>query len=201
MTLYQIKPFFQAAIRPLMFWAYKHHITANHITLAAMFLSLIVGSLLFFSPNHSLYFLLPIALFIRMTLNALDGMLARECNQKSDIGAILNESCDVLSDVALYLPFIQLPDSYAPLVLIMLFSMIMTEFCGLLVQTINGVRSYLGPFGKSDRALVFGVWGLLIAIFPQIMQWNNVVWTISTLLLIWTVINRCRTVLNNCSNQ
>lgn len=94
-----------------------------------------------------------------MTLNALDGMLARECNQKTRLGAILNETGDVISDIALYLPFLFLPESNASLVILMLFCTILTEFCGLLAQTINGIRGYVGPFGKSDRALIFGLWG------------------------------------------
>lgn len=81
MTLYQIKPLFQSLLRPTMFWLYKHHVTANHITLAALALSLITGLLLVAQPI--LFLLLPIVLFIRMALNALDGMLARECNQQT----------------------------------------------------------------------------------------------------------------------
>ncbi|MCV2956421.1 CDP-alcohol phosphatidyltransferase family protein, partial [Escherichia coli] len=46
MTLYQIKPLFQSLLRPTMFWLYKHHVTANHITLAALALSLLTGMLL-----------------------------------------------------------------------------------------------------------------------------------------------------------
>jgi phosphatidylglycerophosphate synthase len=38
-------------------------------------------------------------------MNAIDGMLAREFGQKSDLGAYLNELTDVISDVFLYLPF------------------------------------------------------------------------------------------------
>ncbi|MCT9876653.1 CDP-alcohol phosphatidyltransferase family protein, partial [Escherichia coli] len=81
------------------------------------------------------------------------------------------------------------------LVILMLFCTILTEFCGLLAQTINGVRSYAGPFGKSDRSLIFGLWGLAVAIYPQWMQWNNLLWGIASILLIWTAINRCRSVL------
>lgn len=103
----------------------------------------------------------------------------------------------MLSDIALYLPFMLLPDSNIPLVLVMLFCAVMTEFCGVLAQTINGIRSYAGPLGKSDRALVFGTWGLALAIWPQLVQWNNVMWGIATLLLVWTVINRCRSVLRD----
>ncbi|MCW2482573.1 CDP-alcohol phosphatidyltransferase family protein, partial [Candidatus Symbiopectobacterium sp. NZEC135] len=126
---------------------------------------------------------------------ALDGMLARECHQQSKLGAILNETGDVISDIALYLPFMLLPNSHALLVVVMLLCALMTEFCGVLAQTINGVRSYAGPLGKSDRALVFGAWGLGLAIWPQLTVWNNAVWGIATLLLLWTVVNRCRSVL------
>ncbi len=38
-----------------------------------------------------------------MALNAIDGMLAREFNQQSTLGAILNEVGDIISDAALYL--------------------------------------------------------------------------------------------------
>ncbi|KEY56590.1 CDP-alcohol phosphatidyltransferase family protein [Serratia sp. DD3] len=195
MTLYRIKPAFQALLRPIMYCLEKHHVTANQVTLAAMVLSFLVGGILMLFPQPGLFYLLPIVLFIRMALNALDGMLARECNQKSRLGAILNEIGDVLSDVALYLPFIFLANSNAPLVLVMLFIMVLTEFCGILVQTINGTRNYAGPLGKSDRALMFGSWGLVLAIWPQLVSWNNLVWGIATLLLVWTVINRCRSAL------
>lgn len=178
-----------------MFWLYKHHVTANHITLAALALSLLTGLLLMLVAQPILFMLLPIVLFIRMALNALDGMLARECNQQTRFGAILNETGDVISDIALYLPFLFLPESNASLVILMLFCTILTEFCGLLAQTINGIRSYAGPFGKSDRALIFGLWGLAVAIYPQWMQWNNLLWSIASILLLWTAINRCRSVL------
>ncbi|EFZ58435.1 CDP-alcohol phosphatidyltransferase family protein [Escherichia coli LT-68] len=105
MTLYQIKPLFQSLLRPTMFWLYKHHVTANHITLTALALSLFTGLLLVLVAQPILFLLLPIVLFIRMALNALDGMLARECNQQTRLGAILNETGDVISDISLYLPF------------------------------------------------------------------------------------------------
>ncbi|EMS4514118.1 TPA: CDP-alcohol phosphatidyltransferase family protein [Escherichia coli] len=178
-----------------MFWLHKRKVSANQITLAALALSLLTGLLLALVPYPGMFLLLPIVLFIRMALNALDGMLARECNQQTRLGAILNETGDVIADIALYLPFLFLPESNASLVVLMLFCIILTEFCGLLAQTINGIRSYVGPFGKSDRALIFGMWGLAIAIYPQWMQWNNFLWSIASILLLWTAINRCRSVL------
>lgn len=195
MTLYQIKPAFQRLLRPLMFWLNRHRVTPNHVTLAAMALSFITGAVLIIFPNPRLFFLLAIVLIIRMALNALDGMLARECNQQSRLGAILNETGDVLSDIALYLPFMLLPDTNVLLVLGMLFFAVMTEYCGVLAQTINGVRSYAGPLGKSDRAVAFSVWGIVLSAWPQLVQWNNVVWGIASVMLLWTMVNRCRSAL------
>lgn len=199
MTLYQIKPAFQNLLRPLMRWLASKNVTANHITISAMLLSFLTGAVLAIWPSPKLFCILPVVLFIRMALNALDGMLARECNQKSRLGAILNELGDVLSDTALYLPFALLLHSNAVLVLLMVFCAVLTEFCGVLAQTINGVRSYTGPMGKSDRALVLGCWGLVIALWPNITSYNNGVWIVVTLLLIWTIINRCRSVLTQGS--
>jgi CDP-diacylglycerol--glycerol-3-phosphate 3-phosphatidyltransferase len=51
------------------------------------------------------FWLLPLVLFVRMALNAIDGMLAREHNQASKLGMFLNEICDIVSDMALILPF------------------------------------------------------------------------------------------------
>lgn len=197
MTLYQIKPAFQALLRPVMFWLHRHQVTANHITSAAIVLSIVTGGVLLCFPHPELFVLLPLVLFVRMALNALDGMLARECNQQSRLGAILNETGDVLSDMALYLPFLMLPGSNVALVLVMLFCAAMTEFCGVLAQTLNGVRSYAGPLGKSDRALLFGTWGLVLALWPTLSAWNNAVWCLAIILLIWTTINRCRSVLKD----
>ena len=51
---------------------------------------ILLGIVLGFWPQqHLLFLLLPVWLFIRMALNAIDGMLAREFNQKSRLGAYL----------------------------------------------------------------------------------------------------------------
>ncbi|MBX8998287.1 CDP-alcohol phosphatidyltransferase family protein [Klebsiella aerogenes] len=195
MTLYRMKPAFQTLLRPLMFWLAKRAVTANQVTLAAIALSFLSGALLALHPHPSLFWLLPVVLFIRMALNALDGMLARECCQQSRLGAVLNEFGDVLSDIALYLPFALLPDSYPALVLAMLLCAVLSEFSGVLAQAIGGLRSYAGPMGKSDRALVFGGWGLALSLWPGVAVWCDMLWSIITLLLIWTIINRCAGIL------
>ncbi len=109
MTLYAIKPAFQRLLRPLVYKMHAREITANQVTLFATVVSLLLGAVLVLFPAPLMFICLPCYLFIRMALNAIDGMLAREYNQQTTTGAILNETGDIISDAALYLPFAFLP--------------------------------------------------------------------------------------------
>lgn len=195
MTLYDIKPRFQSLLRPLTRMLYARGVTANQVTACAAILSVVLGIVLMYFPAPRLYLLLPFFLFIRMALNAIDGMLAREFNQKSQLGAVLNETGDVVSDAALYLAFAFLPGVNLWLVVAVILLAWMTEFCGVLSQTLNGIRQYQGPLGKSDRALLFGACGLCIAIFPQTMVYLNAIFILAGALSLVTVLNRCRAAL------
>ena len=106
MSIYELKPKFQNLLRPLVKRLYNAGITANQVTLTACILSILLGVLLTkFADISGLFFLLPIWMFLRMALNAIDGMLAREFNQKTPLGGYLNEATDVISDTALYLNY------------------------------------------------------------------------------------------------
>ena len=90
MSIYALKPKFQNLLRPLVRQLAAKGVTANQVTLIACLLSILLGVVLALFPTFSfLFFLIPIWLFLRMALNAIDGMLAREFNQKSRLGGIL----------------------------------------------------------------------------------------------------------------
>ena len=87
MSIYALKPKFQNLLRPLVRQLAAKGVTANQVTLIACLLSILLGVVLALFPTFStLFFLIPIWLFLRMALNAVDGMLAREFNQKSRLG-------------------------------------------------------------------------------------------------------------------
>ena len=138
-------------------------ITANMVTIFAAVFSVLYGFILFISlSSHAIAWLvfLPIVLFIRMALNAIDGMLAREHNQQSMLGAYLNEICDLIADAAMIAPFALLaPFSPFWIVIILLLSWL-TEFIGMMGVAVGASRRYDGPIGKSDRAFLFGALGL-----------------------------------------
>ncbi|MDX7992861.1 CDP-alcohol phosphatidyltransferase family protein [Xenorhabdus littoralis] len=190
MTIYDLKPRFQNLLRPIVTSLYTQGITANQVTLGALLLSIMGGFLFSLWPFPWLYWLLPVFLFIRMALNAIDGMLAREHHQKSHLGAIYNELGDIISDVALYLPFCFLPNVSNVSLLIILFLTILTEFIGVLAQTIGASRRYDGPMGKSDRAFVFGAYGLIIAFFPPALIWSHYLFPFMIILLLMTCYQR-----------
>ncbi len=191
-SIYNLKPKFQALLGPLANLLARAGISANDVTLFALALSFLSGGVILYFRSFRILLFLPVVLFVRMALNAIDGMLAREHNQKTPLGAILNELGDVLSDVALYLPLaIILPFEPVLVVLIVLLAVI-SEMTGVLGIQIAASRRYDGPMGKSDRAFVFGALGLLLGlelpIFPLV---RPVLWIV-LFLLVLTILNRVR---------
>lgn len=203
MTIYDLKPKFQNLLRPVVARLFKAGITANQVTLAAMFLSLLTGFILILFPDPRLFLIMPPVLFIRMALNAIDGMLAREHHQKSRFGAILNELSDVISDTILYFPFVLLFPGSAIWILLILFLSVLTEFTGVLAQTIGASRRYDGPAGKSDRAFLFGALGLWAALFPASLDsvLFPVLFAVFAALLFLTCYHRIRRALQESAQQ
>ena len=146
--------------------------TANVVTIAAAVLSLVVGGALALRPaSRGALLLLPAALFARMALNAIDGMLAREHGQKSRLGALLNELGDVVSDAALYLPLALVPGFDPRLAVGIVVLAALSEMTGVLGATIGASRRYDGPMGKSDRAFAFGLLALLLGLGVTPGRW------------------------------
>lgn len=192
-SIYQLKSRFQALLRPYVKLLYDSQITANQVTLGACVGSILVAMFVGYFADHLwLFLLIPLWMFIRMALNAIDGMLAREYNQKSNLGSYLNEICDVVSDSVLLLIFTQLNQVNNILVILVVLLSFLTEFAGVLGVMIGSTRRYDGPMGKSDRAFVFSLISLGISTYLLPLDWlNTVLWLIIFLLLI-TVVNRVR---------
>ncbi len=193
LTLYRLKPGFQALLRPLASRLAAQGVTANQITVLAVVGSVLVGAVVAGAANFRWMFLLiPIWFLFRMALNALDGLLAREFDQASALGAYLNEISDIVSDAALYLPF-ALVAPFDPLsVGAIVFLSVLSEFAGVLGPLVGASRRYDGPMGKSDRALVFAALGVAIALTPELPLWTAWVMPGLAALLCLTVINRIR---------
>jgi CDP-diacylglycerol--glycerol-3-phosphate 3-phosphatidyltransferase len=193
LSIYALKPRFQALLRPLAGVLFRAGVTANQVTVGACVVSVALGFWLSAQAgNARLFLLVPIWFALRMAFNAIDGMLAREFNLASRLGAYLNELTDVVSDAALYAPFALLPGSDPRLVGVLIVLAIVSEMAGVMGLTHGGVRRYDGPMGKSDRAFVFGAIGLLVGLGVPIEAGLDWIWGALIVLLAATIANRVR---------
>jgi len=196
MTLYALKPAFQSWLRPVTVRLVALGVTANQVTVAAMLSSCVVGAVALITTNRAAFLAIPIWLFLRMALNAIDGMLAREHGQRSRLGACLNEIGDVVSDASLYAPFAALPALGTGPVGLVIGLALLTEFAGVLGPMIGASRRHDGPLGKSDRALVAGALGAWIGFGGTIAPWAAIGLWLLVPLLGFTAVNRVREALS-----
>lgn len=214
-SVYDVKPGFQKLLRPLVKLLARSGVTANQVTIAAVLLSFGAGTWLAIDrgtgstlPGYvsgqaetvpQILLMIPGVLFIRMALNAIDGMLAREHHMKSRLGAILNEMGDVVSDAALYLPLALVP-VFDPLAVVLVVLLgIVVEMAGVVSVQIGSSRRYDGPMGKSDRAFILGGLSLLLGLgVPLGDGVELILWGI-VLLEILTIVQRSRKGLAECN--
>ncbi|MCU4535628.1 CDP-alcohol phosphatidyltransferase family protein [Acinetobacter bereziniae] len=209
-SIYQLKPAFQNLLRPLVEWLFKRGVTANQVTLFAMFISLALSIFLYlYYLNHPVNWwllLFPLWMLIRMAFNAIDGMLAREFNQQSNLGAFYNELSDVIADTALYVCLIAFAFIHAKLLLLVAFLAILSEYTGVMAPLIGQQRRYDGPMGKSDRAFWFSLITVVIVFFPlfntnlQLLSLIcNGILSLMGVLLALTIYNRIKNSLKTAS--
>lgn len=166
-SIYDLKPRFQALLRPIATRLVSWGITPNQVTIAAISLSLVEGYAIVTHPKAALpLLLLPVVLLVRMALNAIDGLMAKEHDMKTALGEQLNEWGDIVSDLALYAPFLFVLDSLIAHMFVCIFAggIVLSEIIGMMGGLQGGTRRYDGPMGKSDRALWMSVLAVAIAL-------------------------------------
>ena len=193
-SIYSLKPKFQGILRPIVRRLARGGVRANHVTALACALSVGLGLLLTVKREpRELLLALPVFLFVRMAMNAIDGMLAREFGQKTDLGAYLNEMTDVVSDGFLYLPFAFLAPFEPLWIGAVIWLAAISEMAGTVAVITGASRRYDGPMGKSDRAFVFGAMALWMGLGGGVAAWVGWLFPrLLALLLAATILNRVR---------
>lgn len=195
-SIYDIKPKFQNLLRPLVKKIAQVGITANQVTVTTFLFSFLVGGLIvFFHENEKILFIVPITMIVRMALNAIDGMLAKEFNMKTPLGAILNELGDVFSDIALYLPFALIRGVNSVAIVFVVLLATISEMTGVIAIQIGAERKYNGPMGKSDRAFVFSVIAISLGLGLFTELTYTIILGVIIILLLLTITNRVKSAL------
>lgn len=190
-SVYDLKPKFQDLLRPAMNALARAGLTPNVVTVTAILGSILVGAVVSRSGvEPALLLLLPVWLFLRMALNAIDGMMARELGMSTQLGAVLNELGDAISDLGLYLPLAFVYEAATWPVIAFSIGAVLTEFSGVLGRALGASRRYDGPMGKSDRAFVVGALGLATFFFSAVLRAWPWIFAGASLLTVATCLNR-----------
>lgn len=184
-SVYKIKPAFQQLLQPVLIGLRNRGVTPNQLTILAILLSFLLGYLFVSFPKRPYVLLLvPLGLFLRMALNALDGMMARQFKLQSKLGEVLNEVGDIVSDLALILPLLMVPEINQWIIISFALLTVLNEFAGVLGKAMGGERRYDGPMGKSDRVLVIGLFCLIWYFWPDLPNYGNYIFGAVNVLVI-----------------
>lgn len=196
-SVYKLKPKFQQLLTPVLLFFHRNKITANQITISSILLSVVIGILFWNADISKCFFLsLPVGLLLRMALNALDGMMARKFNQTSKLGEVLNEVGDIVSDVIIFFPLLKFQPESLYLIIVFIVLSIINEFAGVMGKIVGKERRYDGPMGKSDRALILGLYGLLTLFGVSITVVSPYIFGIIIVLLLISTYTRLKKSLN-----
>jgi CDP-diacylglycerol--glycerol-3-phosphate 3-phosphatidyltransferase len=155
-ALYDVKPRFRALLQGLVPALRPVH--PDWITLAGLACSVLAAALFQAAGQRRwLFLVIPLLLLLRITLNALDGMVAQATGKARPFGEVLNEVTDRLSDVAILLGLAMSPLSSLPFGTTAVVAVLLSSYVGVLGKAVGAGRQYGGILGKADRMLYLGL--------------------------------------------
>ncbi|MCF7984829.1 MAG: hypothetical protein K9L70_10535 [Thiohalocapsa sp.] len=187
-------------LRPLQDKLVARGAAPVQLTYAAVGLSTAVGAMIVVIPGilpgtHAWLVLLPAALAARVLLGILRDMLAAEQASQTPNSLLLREIGDALSDILLYLPLALYPGMPAGLIVGFVALGLCTEIAGLAALQIGAGRRREGPMAMNDRAIVFGIVGLIVAMDPSAVRWLPWLLVPASALALTTIASRMRAAL------
>jgi CDP-diacylglycerol--glycerol-3-phosphate 3-phosphatidyltransferase len=166
MGIYNIKPWFREQLQPLVKLLWNVH--PDVLTWSALGVSILSGVLLFNAYDKPFLAVLVVPLlFIRLALNALDGMLAQQTGKARPAGEVLNELSDRMADVAIFLALALSPAVDKSWGVLAVICILIVSYVGILGKAVAGERVYTGLLGKADRMIYLMVACLIYGVIPN----------------------------------
>lgn len=196
MTTYSLKTQFQNLLRPLAYRLNDWGITPNQTTVFTCLFSLFYAVAVVLLKKPVLYYAFPVFFVVRMALNAIDGIMAKEKNKTSKLGVMLNEIGDVLSDAFLASVFFFVAGVNVNYLWLFIYLSLFVECAGLWAYLVKHERFYHGPLGKSDRGILLTLMainaGWLLQSPETAKLYINEILLVSLPLFALTIFNRVR---------
>jgi phosphatidylglycerophosphate synthase len=150
--LYRLKPASQAVVSPVARWLIRHRVSPDLVTWAAVPVALAGGACLALSAHSpALLLAVPIAAGLRLGLNLLDGMVARESGVTHPLGELWNELGDRLADIAFIGGLAFHPAVDPRLALGAVIAAVVASYVGVAARAAGGRRQYGGLMSKPGR--------------------------------------------------
>lgn len=196
MGIYQIKPAFQAILRPMVSTLVRWGVSPDALSYAALVVSALMGAAFFFVLAYPwLLLLIPVGAFVRTALNALDGMVARAAQNTPPpvstqrhpthndaghrpVGEVMNELIDRLCDAIIFLSLAFAPYTDVHLGAVVTVLILINSYLSILSKAAGGSRQYGGIMGKADRMIVLGVGAALGFVLDDIRFGDAVFWVV-----------------------
>jgi CDP-diacylglycerol--glycerol-3-phosphate 3-phosphatidyltransferase len=195
--LYLQKGNFQKVVR----WMAGTWMTANQATCLGILFIFLTSLSFYVGLNNNacrwLLLLTPLFLVLRMAMNALDGMLAREYKTGSVAGELCNEGLDIVGDTLCYGVLFFIPDGPHMSLVVFLVLAWMAEFFGVLGKGFpGGARRHETFFGgKPDRAIWMGLLALVLYFYPLFIRHIGIYMLVVSCFVFLTSIVRIRKIL------
>ena len=167
MGIYMLKPRFQRALGGVEERLIAWRVPADWLTGAAVAASALAASIHvagWAAHSPALWLIPPLAL-VRLSLNALDGQVARRTGTARPWGAVLNELGDRLADVLFLAPLALVGGVPFALALAAVCAMLLASLSGVLAASLGLGRLTLGVFAKADRMIALaGLYAVALAV-------------------------------------
>jgi len=156
--LYRLKPASQAIVAPIARWLVRHRVSPDLVTWAAVPVGLAGGiGLAVSAVVPGLLLVAPLAAALRLGLNLLDGMVARESGATHPLGELWNELGDRLADTLFIGGLAFHPGVDARLALGAVIAAILASYIGITARAAGGRRQYGGVMSKPGRMATLAV--------------------------------------------
>ncbi|WP_435153504.1 CDP-alcohol phosphatidyltransferase family protein [Haladaptatus sp. DFWS20] len=174
MTLDQLRPVANRALRPFVSASKQAGLTPDAISVIAFLLAGGAGWAFYLGEATSMWYLVgAVLVFLNGWLDLLDGALARELGTDSKAGDLLDHVLDRYADIVLIVGLAAGLGRYA-LGLAAVTGVLMTSYLGTQAQAVGLDRVYGGLVGRADRLALIGLVGGVAAFVGSVAGYSVV---------------------------
>jgi phosphatidylglycerophosphate synthase len=156
--LYRLKPLSQRLVAPIAAWLVRRRADPDLVTLSAVPVAIVGGICFAASPQAPwLLLLVPVLAALRLGLNLLDGMVARESGRAHAMGEVWNELGDRVADAAFIGGLAWVPAVGPFLAAGAVITALLASYVGITSRAAGARRQYGGVMSKPGRMATLAV--------------------------------------------